>query len=67
MCKLFKINGEKDLETSHFFSESLCEKCPNREFFLVRVFPYSVQMRENTELKRTPYLDTFHAVYPLNQ
>ena len=34
----------------------LCEKCPNTEFFLVRIFPYSDQ-------KNTPYLDAFHAVY----
>ena len=34
---------------------SLREKCPNPEFFLVRIFLYSDQ-------KKTPYLDTFHAV-----
>ena len=27
----------------------LREKCPNTEFFLVGIFPYSVQMRENTD------------------
>ena len=26
------------------------------------IFPYSVRMRENTEQKKVPYLDTFHAV-----
>ena len=44
---------------------SLCEKCPNTEFFLVRISrirteygeirsisPYSVQMRENTDQKK---------------
>ena len=32
-----------------------CVKSPNTEFFLV-------QMPENTNQKKTPYLDTFHAV-----
>ena len=31
---------------------SLREKCPSPEFFLVRVFPYSVRMRENTDQKK---------------
>ena len=26
------------------------------------ITPYSVQMRQNTDQKKTPYLDTFHAV-----
>ena len=30
---------------------ALREKCPNMEFFLVRIFPYSVRVRENTEQK----------------
>ena len=41
---------------------SLREKCPNTEFFLVRIFFYSVQIQENTDQKKTPYLDAFHAV-----
>ena len=32
-----------------------CEKCPNTEFLLVHIFPYSDQ-------KKTPYSDTFHEV-----
>ena len=53
----------------------LHEKCPNTDMFLVRVFliwavygdllrksPYSVQIQENTDHKKTPYLDTFQAV-----
>ena len=36
--------------------------CPDMEFFLDRIFSYSVLMRENTNQKKTPYLDTFHAV-----
>ena len=30
----------------------LCEKCPNTEFFLVCIFPYSVRIRENTDQKK---------------
>ena len=30
---------------------ALCEKCPNTEFFLVRIFPYPVRIRENTDQK----------------
>ena len=33
----------------------LPEKCPNMEFILVRI-------QENTDQKKSPYLDTFHAV-----
>ena len=53
----------------------VCEKCPNAEIFLFvvscirteygdlrRKSPYSVQIQENTDQKKTPYLDTFHAV-----
>ena len=28
------------------------QKCPNTEFFLVRIFPYSVQIRETTDQKK---------------
>ena len=35
---------------------------PNTEFFLVRIFLYSVRIQENTDQKKTPYLGTFHAV-----
>ena len=41
-------------------SFSLCEKCPNKEFFLVRIFPYSNGIRE-----KTPYFDNSHAVLTL--
>ena len=65
----------------------LRKKCPNTEFFssvfsrirteygeILRIFPYSVRMRENTDQKKLPnagkygpeqtsYLDTFHTVY----
>ena len=32
--------------------KTLREKCPNTEFFLVRIFPYSVRIRENTDHKK---------------
>ena len=38
--------------------------CPNREFFVVRIFLYSDLTQENTDQKN-PYLDTFHAVFIL--
>ena len=41
-------------------NQSLPEKCPYSEFFLIRIFLHSVQARENTE-RRTPNTDTFHA------
>ena len=31
---------------------TLREKCPDTEFFLVRIFPYSVRMRENTDQRK---------------
>ena len=31
---------------------SLCENCPNKEFFLVHIFPYSNWIRENTDQKK---------------
>ena len=37
---------------------ALREKCPDTEFFLVRIFPHSDWIR----IRKTPYLDTFHAV-----
>ena len=49
----------------------LREKCPNTEFFLVRIFPHSDWIRRDTVFspnvgkygpQKTPYFDTFHAV-----
>ena len=58
------------------FTISLREKCPNTEFFLVRIFPHSNWIRKYTEYpafgldperkygpEKTRYLDTDHAVY----
>ena len=54
---------------------ALREKCPNTEFFMVHIFlylnwigdlrsrsPYSVRMQENTDLKKTVFWHSFHAV-----
>ena len=56
------------------------EKCPNPEFFLVCIFPHPDWIRRDTEYlsvfspnvgkygrEKTPYLDTFHAVYFYNK
>ena len=42
--------------------QALREKCSNTEFFLIRIFLYSVRIQENTDQKKTPSLDTFRAV-----
>ena len=39
---------------------SLREKSPNTEFFLIRIFPYSVQISE-----KIPYLDTFRTPFSI--
>ena len=59
----------------NLISFTLCEKCPNMEFFLVRIFPHSDWIRRDTSYlsvfspsaekyrpAKTPYLVTFHAV-----
>ena len=48
-----------------FAKRTLREKCPNTEFFLVRIFPYlSVFSPKAGKYRpeKTLYLDTFHAV-----
>ena len=40
------------LNKIHFSTLALREKCPNTELFLVRIFPYSVQIPENTDQKK---------------
>ena len=48
---------------------ALHEKCPNMEFFLVRIFPYSeyLSVFSPNAVKygpeKTPYLDTFRTVF----
>ena len=33
-------------------TELLREKCPNTDFFLVRIFVYAVRVQENTDQKK---------------
>ena len=55
-------------------SRPLHEKCPNKEIFLIRIFPHLDWIRRDTPYlflfslnagkygpEKTPYLDTFHA------
>ena len=59
----------------HLVKCALREKCPNTEFFMVRILPHSDWIRRVTEYlsvfspnarkygpEKSPYLDTFHAV-----
>ena len=59
----------------YFPFQSLREKCPNTDFFLVRIFPHSDWIWRDTKylsvfspnagkygVEKTPYLDTFHAL-----
>ena len=38
---------------------TLGEKCPNTEFFLFRIFLYSVRIQENTDKKKLPICTLF--------
>ena len=64
------------MKTKDYFGISLCEKCPDTEFFLVHIFQYLDWIRRFTKQiyvfsadtgkygpEETPYLDTFHAVH----
>ena len=42
---------------------ALREKCPNTEFFLVRIFLYSDWIQENMDQRKPPDMDTFYAVW----
>ena len=60
--KTFKMNKEKQC-TSELMGHTLREKCPNTEFFLVHIFPYSDYRNAGKYgLEKTPYLDFFYAV-----
>ena len=37
----------------------MCEKCLHTEVFLVRIFPYSVRIRENTDQKKLRFWTLF--------
>ena len=46
---------------------TLREKCPNTEFFVLRIFPHSVQIRENTKQKKlriwTLFMQWYATIY----
>ena len=58
----------KGLGTSSFnhavshASQTLREKCPNTEFFVVRIFAVFSPNTEKYGPEETPYWDTFHEV-----
>ena len=69
-CKSTMYNALSFLTTP-----TLCEKCPDTEFFLVRIFRHSDWIRRGAEYlsvfipntgkyrpEKTPYLDIFHTV-----
>ena len=41
---------------------SLSKKCRNTEFFLVRIFLYSVWIQENKKPEKSPYLNIFQGL-----
>ena len=41
---------------------TLRKKCLNAEFFVVRIFPYLVQIRENTDQKNSVFGHFLHSV-----
>ena len=50
IAKRVSILRKKENKLTHGLS--LCEKCPNTEFFLVHIFPYSDRTQENTTQKK---------------
>ena len=46
--------------------QTLCKRCPNTELFLVCVFPYSVQIRENIDQKKLRIWILFTQWYTLD-
>ena len=50
-CILEYCSGSGGGNGYHPGLSTLREKCPKTEFFLVRIFPYSGLMRENTDHK----------------
>ena len=53
-CILYHVGLDRDNDCweKELPSITLREKCPNTEFFLVRILPYPVQMRESTDQKK---------------
>ena len=59
---LRKSHSMKSVQIRSFFWSVL--SCFRTEYGdLLRKSPYSVQIQENMDQKKTPYLDTFQAVY----
>ena len=48
ICLNLEISGIVNIWQSF----ALSKKCPNMEFFLVCVFPYSAQIKQHTDQKR---------------
>ena len=51
--KSVRLRGSENLnDNEKTVNDTLREKCPNTEFFLVRIFLYSVRIQENTDHKK---------------
>ena len=74
MVSYYTIEIVKNVSKDIIFLTKLREKCPNTEFFQVRIFPYLNWRRRDTLClsvfslnagkygpEKTPYLETFHA------
>ena len=65
--KSFRCSNEVALQVFHFVKHTLCEKCPNSEYFLARIFQevlqrkysYSIRMWKNTDLEKLRIRTTF--------
>ena len=75
MWESFRDNIAEEGKIVRNIRITLLEKCPNKEFLLVRIFLHLDWIRRDTEYlsvfnpnagkyrpEKTPYLDTFHAV-----
>ena len=57
------LNKPRMLSQARFFELPLCEKYPNTEFFSGAYFPVFSPNTGKYGPGKTPYLDTFHAVF----
>ena len=75
LCMPLPQKHVKSHVKQEFQKISLLEKCPNTEFWLIRIFVHSDRIQRFTEKisvfslnagkygpEETPYLDTFHTV-----
>ena len=51
----YGINSNRFNNSIWIMTLALREKCPYSEFFVVRIFPYFVRMRENTDQENSEY------------